>query len=305
MNDKNILSTSGSFEAFLKPNIDRPEFISRWLTERKIPHNMLELAGKKHIIVRFSSSSYDPRFRMKTLVAHHDRVENTPGANDNSAACFQLMLCAQRLNQLDSVTATPYPHNTRIIFTDGEEAAGDKGVSGQGSYRLGEGLRRLKMTDDDVFVFDACGRGDTLIVSTSGMNTRGKIGNNLDRVHAQATKIALKAAPGSWVQLPTPYSDNAGFIAAGIAAQVITILPHEEASLLLRGFGNSVVEQEKLMQIITGKGIRDPNNGSLVIPETWTLMHTQEDTAASLTPQAFTLMEKVLTIISKMLDPLP
>ena len=305
MNDLNTLPMSSMFEAFLKPSIDRPGFISSWLTSHTIPHSVLKLAGKKHIIVRFSSSAYDPRFRMKTLVAHHDRVENTPGANDNSAACFQLMLCALRLNQMDSVTSVPFPHNTRIIFTDGEEAAGEKGVSGQGSYSLGEGLRRLKMTDDDVFVFDACGRGDTLIVSTSGIHVRGKTGKNFDRVHAQATRIAVKVAPESWVQLPTPYSDNAGFLAAGIASQVITILPHEEASTLLKGFGNSIAEQEKMMQIITGKGLRDQNNGSVdVIPRTWTLMHTKDDTAESLTPQAFTLMESVLDTISRTLDPL-
>ena len=120
---------SSIFTSFLDPNLDRCAFISAWLGERSISHTIVELAGKKHIVVRFTSDAYDPRFRMKTLVAHYDRADGTPGANDNSAACFQLMLLAERLA---SPRVKSYgTHNVRIFFTDGEEAAGTGGIAGQ------------------------------------------------------------------------------------------------------------------------------------------------------------------------------
>src|SRR5512133_707767 len=103
------LPASSTFGAFLAPDLDRCAFISAWLRAREIRHSVVELAGKRHIVVRFADDAYDPRFRMKTLVAHYDRSECpegpkwpqgnqcSSGANDNSAACFQLMLFAERL----------------------------------------------------------------------------------------------------------------------------------------------------------------------------------------------------------------
>ena len=158
------IPASSTLEDFLAPGIDRGAFIGGWLSERDIAHSVIELAGKRHIIVNFPTGSNDPERRMKTLVAHYDRAERTPGANDNSAACFQLMLLAERLRNGRTLTErrSPIAHNVRIFFTDGEEAAGTCGITGQGSFALGEGLRKLGISDD-VYVFDACGRGDTIV----------------------------------------------------------------------------------------------------------------------------------------------
>jgi len=86
MSDQSIPASS-TFRAFLEPSINRCAFIEAWLRARDIPHTAVDLAGKRHIVVRFDPASYDPRFRMKTLVAHYDRMPGSPGANDNSAAC--------------------------------------------------------------------------------------------------------------------------------------------------------------------------------------------------------------------------
>ena len=43
--------------------------------------------------------------------------------------------------------------------------------------------------------------------------------------------ILREASPQKWMTLPVPYSDNAGFLACGIPAVAITMLPKEEASL--------------------------------------------------------------------------
>ena len=100
-------------------------------------------------------------------------------------------------------------------------------------------MKTLGLDDADVYVFDACGRGDVLVLSEAGLRgtkraTKGgsdatglarKAADLRDRTRA----IAREAAAGKWITLLTPYSDNAGFLAAGIAAQVITVLPRQEA----------------------------------------------------------------------------
>lgn len=313
MNRQTTLPASSTFEAFLQLNIDRCAFISSWLRAREIPHTVIELAKKRHIVVRFDSSAYDPRFRMKTLVAHYDRVPLTPGANDNSAACFLLMLHAERLaSQTVKAGARPYPHNIRIFFTDGEEGAGTKGIAGQGAFGLGSGFRKLKMTEDDVYVFDACGRGDTLILSTSGLSAGKSIKNKaapsgfndeLENLHERSASLALASESENWVRLPTPYSDNAGFIASGIPAQVFTVLPHEEASILLRALAGENPSKEIITAAITANKILEKKDRlNEIIPKTWRLMHTEEDSISTLTAPAFILIEKLLETITRTME---
>jgi len=309
---------SSIFTSFLAPGIDRCAFIASWLRARKIPHTVVDLAGKKHIVVRFASESYDGRFRIKTLVAHYDRADGTPGANDNSAACFQLMLLAERLasfapTRTSSRAEACEKHNVRIFFTDGEEAAGTKGIAGQGSFALGSGLRKLKMTGDDVYVFDACGRGDTLILSTAGMNKTGAMGERLIKLHERSAEIARAAASENWMRLHTPYSDNAGFLASGIASQVFTVLPHAEAATLELALKRECAPNEsendpqakKMLESALTKNqhtIGSVESLDPAIPHTWKLMHTANDSADTLTAQAFILMRKLLDEITKRKD---
>jgi hypothetical protein len=295
------------FSAFLAPNLDRCAFIDLWLRAREIPHTIVELAGKRHIVVRFATSSYDPRFRMKTLVAHYDRAAGSPGANDNSAACFQLMLFAERL-----MSAKYGCHNIRIFFTDGEEAAGTKGIAGQGAFALGSGFRKLKMTEDDVYVFDVCGRGDTLILSTAGMECKGAVGKSLTAIHEKATRLAQVTANERWMRLFTPYSDNAGFLAAGIASQIITVLPHQEAETLERAFISESADQPKkskkkhsVLEACIVKNRYDSENTqgfSSIIPKTWQLMHTKDDSENTLNIEAFGLIAHFLDTLASRIE---
>jgi len=292
---------SSTFEAFLGEGLDRCTFISAWLRARGIPHTAVELAGRRHLVVRFDQSAYDPRFRMKTLVAHYDRASGTPGANDNSAACFQLMLFAARLAAADAG-----PHNIRLFFTDGEEAAGTKGITGQGAFALGSGLRRLKMTEDDVYVLDACGRGDTLVLSTAGIDEHGRSPFSVKQqvLHERSVDLARRVSREHWVRLPTPYSDNAGFIASGIPAQVITVLPHNEAAALLHALATAPAERARLVRVITGNHrLEAGSTDTALIPETWRLMHTPQDATATLSAEAFRLVERLLTEIAARRDP--
>jgi hypothetical protein len=199
----------------------------------------------------------------------------------------------------------PAAHNIRIFFTDGEEAAGTQGIAGQGSFALGEGLRKLKITDDDVFVFDACGRGDTLVVSTAGIERSGAFGRRLADLNERTVSLARAVAPESWLRLPTPYSDNAGFLASGIASQVITVLPRGEAIALLAASESLGPEGKRRLGDVLARHGRDEGTRATAsvadaLPETWALMHTGRDNAASLTASAFRLMEAFLLALAEL-----
>ena len=277
------------FSAFLEPAADRCAFITERLAAQGIPYRTVTLQDKTHIVITYRQSAYNPRFKMKTLIAHYDRAAGTQGANDNSAACVQLLLFAQMLLQKRDA------HNIRIIFTDGEEAGAD-GIKNQGAYRLGQGLRVLSMQQDDIFVFDMCGSGDTLILSESGIYGRDtRKTAALSALHRRCRIYADAACRGRWLSLPTAYSDNAGLISAGLTAQVITVLPRAEAELLMRYMPRSEALQRS---IITNAHVPPDSPLAAVIPQTWQRMHTPQDSLETLTPQAFILVDKMLRYLA-------
>ena len=277
------------FNAFLEPAADRRAFITERLAAQGIPYRTVTLQDKTHIVITYRQSAYNPRFKMKTLIAHYDRAAGTQGANDNSAACIQLLLFAQTLLQKRDA------HNIRIIFTDGEEAGAD-GIKNQGSYRLGQGLRALSMQQDDIFVFDMCGSGDTLILSESGIYGRDtRKTAALSALHRRCRIYADAACRGRWLSLPTAYSDNAGLISAGLTAQVITVLPRAEAELLMRYMPRSEALQRC---IITNAHVPPDSPLAAIIPQTWQRMHTPQDRLETLTPQAFILVDKMLRYLA-------
>ncbi len=281
---------------FLKPETNRLAFLSAWLYSRSIEHTVVELAEKKHLVIRFAPAAYDSAFSRKTLIAHYDRAQDSPGANDNSAACFQLLLLAERLNRSQS------KHNICIVLTDGEEAAGSKGIASQGAYGLGTGMRALGLTDTDVYVLDGCGRGDTLIISDTG--TEGtlpkRILRHIEHIYSEAKGSAAEAADTKWMRIPTPWSDNAGLLAAGIASIVITVLPHAEAVILKQALESDQTTGVQLLQVLKTNP-RHCVRPELVhvIPRTWLMMHTKEDTAGSLQAGAFVLMARFLDALAR------
>ena len=306
------------FNAFLEPAADRRAFITERLAAQGIPYRTVTLQDKTHIVITYRQSSYNPRFKMKTLIAHYDRAAGTQGANDNSAACIQLLLFAQTLLHKQDA------HNIRIIFTDGEEAGAD-GIKNQGAYRLGQGLRALSMQQDDIFVFDMCGSGDTLILSESGIYGRDtRKTAALTALHRRCRIYADAACRGRWLSLPTAYSDNAGLISAGLTAQVITVLPRTEAELLMRymphpagkyllgnvhcagcnkSAGMEISANESAAQalqrcIITNAHVPPDSPLAAIIPQTWQRMHTPQDRLETLTPQAFILVDKMLRYLA-------
>lgn len=119
----------GDYSEFLKTDCDRKEFIQRKLLSYGLNSSVIVLDGKMHIYVDFPKSGYSPKYKIKTLVAHYDRVKGSSGANDNSSGVFALLEAAGRIAAMTDV------HNVRIIFTDGEED-GRYGIVSQGAFSL-------------------------------------------------------------------------------------------------------------------------------------------------------------------------
>ncbi len=310
------------FNSFIEPSCDRLAFLRLYLEKMGIPFSVIPLDNCNHIYIQFPERTYNPMFKMKTIIAHYDRAVSdngeyiTPGANDNSAAVFQVLLWAKRI--LDAPVHRSNACNVRIFLTDGEEIGN---AQNQGAFALAGLFKKMRLSNDDVFVLDGCGRGDVLAVSNAGRSTKASAMfiKRFDELFEKTCKLARDSAKGNWITIPVPYSDNAGFIANGIPAVALTVLPSDEASLYMR----NLQRDKNLSNAIMTKGVAahgagflamdsqstsasiaalrdaniDPAEALLMsekLPRTWRMMHTEHDSGASLTEQAFIIMAKFL-----------
>ena len=299
------MESHGDFQKFIAPNCDRRQFILDMLKDFGVPAVPLSLEGAHHILVKFPPTAYNPQYKMKTVLAHYDRVDTSPGANDNSAAVFQIIYWARRLLRF------PGFHNVQIIFSDGEEMGGSEGVSEQGAFGIATKFRSLGLTQQDVYAFDCCGRGDFVILSQAG---KGKGSIPFQRQFnslVERTEDLIKSVAGrKWAPLPVPYSDNAGFLACGIPAVAITLLPAQEVVSYLRelkqhpGLQAAVMKSSQELEVGARK-IKplEPYQVQEKMPMTWRLLHTEYDNLASLTPESFPLMEALLDALAKARTP--
>ena len=250
-----------AFKDFISPDCDRAAFIQNYLKAAGLEAPIMQMEGKNHIYVKFPQTQYNPMFRIKTVIAHYDRFPGSPGANDNSTAVFCLMEWAK------SVVECSTFHNIRLIFTDGEEL-GSGGIAEQGAFSLAQVFRRLGITNDDIYVFDCMGRGDVPILTQTNFPPKTPAGfvKQFSALEQRAASLLQASANGRWFSLPCNYSDNASFIANGIPAVAITMLPSAEVTVVTRG----------------------------EIPQTWQLLHTAGDNLASLTPQSFAIFYNIL-----------
>ncbi len=290
-------SQSPHFKAFLESGIDRFEFISSFLKERGVSSSAISFSTGKHMMVNFSKKAYNKRYRNRVFVAHYDREKMSPGANDNSAACYILMRFAVYLSTLR------YPHNITIIFTDSEEAGKD-GIQKQGSYKLALGLHNLGFENADIYIFDMCGRGDALIFSLSGIYGReaGKT-SSLQALHKRAVFSAHSLAIPYFSML-TAYSDNAGFVAAGLNAQLVTVLPMKEACVLAKYLGGERDELYAKVLDVVLKNERIPSSSKIsqIVPTTWQFMHSPQDSIETLTDATFHLVFSYMKKISATME---
>ena len=258
-----------AFKEFISPNCDRAAFIQAYLKAGGVDSAVMALEGKNHIYVRFPPQQYNPMFRIKTVIAHYDRIGI--GANDNSAAVFCLMEWA-RGQALRQAQAPQAPHNIRLIFTDGEEL-GAGGITEQGAFPLAQTFRKLGIINDDIYVFDCMGRGDVPILGAAKLapNVPTRFLTAYSELEDRAKQLLKSVANRKWFTLPISYSDNASFIANGIPAVVITMLPSSEVH-----------------QILESK-----------LPDTWKFLHTPNDNFDSLDPAAFEIFFKIINQLAK------
>lgn len=288
----NAVLNSALLKKLIEKNSERLNVLTNFFTENKIPFNVINLKNHKHCVLRFDKNFYTKHFATKTLIAHYDRCGNEFGANDNSAACVQLAFFAKELLHEKNT------HNIQLIFTAGEEL-NKKSLSAQGAFWLGLGLRELGLHAEQlVLVFDLCGRGDTLVFSDAGIFLR-KEENTASLKKTQ--KLAVKLADENKLPhmiLPTAFSDNAGLLACGVNAQLITVLPKSEAEkfqTLLQ------VLREKLpiekfndfVKKVILESYETPESTNIK-PTTWKLSHTKHDNVESLNVEAFALVSRFL-----------
>ncbi|MDR0602558.1 MAG: Zn-dependent exopeptidase M28 [Treponema sp.] len=217
------------------------------------------------------------------LVAHYDRVEGSSGANDNSAAVFMLLKTAVRLGK----QGTSY---WIIILTDKEELSAEEGPKDQGAFSLAGYLRRGGLGDARIFIFDACGVGNTIVISsTTDHLLRNEEGRGIIRARQliqDLRDLALDTAHYfTWDRVliaPTPFSDDAGFLRAGLPAQTITALPPDEAA--------SYASLLRLRPEFTGillSGTPQNTADRLLIPKTWRTLNGPSDSYLRLTPEHY------------------
>lgn len=280
------------YREFLEAGSNRRDFIVSWLSERGVKAVVLPIDGHEHIYVVFPKESYSPFFKIKTVIAHYDIFPGSPGANDNSSSVYALMNWAVKLSKSGA------QHNVRLIFTDGEElGAGGNGtsISDQGAFGLASVFRRLGIVDDDVFVFDCVGRGTVPVLCRNGIIGKGnpKFTKRFAALKEKVQNLLHCASGGNFVTLPVSYSDNAGFLACGIASVAVTMLPSQEASVYMYNLMNYPWLENFICKGIVPGGI-DRKSAELLLPETWRRLHTAKDDLESIDENSFTVMERIL-----------
>jgi hypothetical protein len=272
------------FREFIDLKADRFAILNELLTEAGLKHSVVTLAGNRHffVIPEPPEEEYLTR-RLTVLAAHYDRTPGSPGANDNSAAVFLLIETAMKLMR-DKV------NNWLIIFTDKEELGPGESIQDQGAYSLASAFKDAGMEKARIFSFDACGTGDTLIISTTANYLlKDESGAGSDRIRTaiqELRKTALDTARNlnmeKVILSPTPFSDDAGFFRAGLAAQTITVLPSRECS----AFISALRQNPGLADALVNRKVQEDQKHNH-IPETWRALNSPRDSHLRLTPEHF------------------
>ncbi|MBN1797780.1 MAG: M28 family peptidase [Spirochaetales bacterium] len=283
---------------FCASDCNRFNYLTSYLLQNKIPHTISSLAGSNFIIIKYDTVHYDPKnYYIKTLVAHYDRKEGTPGANDNSAAVFQLLELALFLKQ-----SKIQHHNVQMVLSDHEETSNSDQIKEQGTYKLGMALKRLKITNCVFFNFDMCGVGDTLILSEAGerlledhRKTRTEVYTKLKLLRSYTVGLLETIKQGQYLSIRTPFSDNLGLLLQGYPAMQICVLPYEEAAQYQQNLETLKGKMQRLRgrtNAVDARSVRQKY--SAIQPLTWRIRHTRDDTVDRLSPEAFKLMHLLL-----------
>jgi len=282
------------FREFISPKADRFTILKEIVEEAKLNHKVLEIAGNRHLVIAPPPSEDKPLRRAPfILVAHYDRAPGSPGANDNSVGVFLLLETAAKIQNSDA-------KNWLVIFTDKEELDSGQSVMAQGAYTLALGLKNLKMENAKIFCFDACGTGDTMVISTTAdyLLKKDEGGKKTRKAILELQKTALATARNLGMAKvllsPTPFSDDLGFLRAGLAAQTITMLPSTECIPLVA----ALRKNPRLAEAFINAELRQKSHAKY-IPETWRYLNSPSDSYLRLTPEHFHAVARFAAALCK------
>jgi hypothetical protein len=277
------------FTDFIAPGADRYSILAELLEEMGFGYSSIALDTPKggqlrHFLVfPQRGQGFHPGGLPTVLAAHYDRAAGSPGANDNSAAVFMLLLAARKMREEQQ-------RNALIIFTDKEELAHGESIRDQGSYGLAKKLRKTALRDCRYFIFDACGSGDTLVISTmadhllrnEGGYKAARRRRTVKALRDDALQTARQIGMEKVLLAPTPFSDDAGFLRAGLAAQTITMLPSPEAAAL----ASLLRTKPECINALINRDAQKTGE-ELPLPETWRIFNSPADGPERLTPENF------------------
>lgn len=154
--------------------------------------------------------------RTLVLVAHHDAVPGSPGANDNAASVAILLTLLERL-----AAAPPAGARVRLLFPACEEL----GYLGARAYVRDAALDGIA----GVLSLELCGVGDTLAIWDAATETPF-----LATVRGALEGLGRRADESYHVvgRIPVFGSDHRAFAAAGIPAYGVTMVPAAQAQAL-------------------------------------------------------------------------
>ena len=284
------------FFDFIAPESDRFTVLLKHIKNIGLNLVIIPIEGNRHFFIfppavnlKLSAGDLFPFSGQSPVVltAHYDRIPGSPGANDNSAAVFQLLKAA-------IILSSQKTNHWIIIFTDKEELQNGEGIQKQGSFSLAKKLKKWGLGNARVFNFDASGTGETFVISTTadyllrnqsreGLQwTRIKIDNLREHVLTCARTLNLK----NLLLFPIPFSDDAGFLRGGIPVQTITMLPAAEAS----SFASLLQIRPEFADMVIAGSVTNAADRQLV-PETWRCINRPTDNHIRLTPEHY---EKVV-----------
>jgi hypothetical protein len=280
------------FNFFLAPKADRYKALLLTVEKLKLNSIVITVEGNRHIFI-FPQGKKSKRPAENALpfmgespymlVAHYDRVEGSPGANDNSIAVFHLLRAAILLEQKKL-------ENWIIVFTDKEELVSGESFETQGSFTLAQKFKSWGLEKVKIYNFDACGSGDTFVFSNIADTILGnnespniiKVNNEIQQLKRHALETARHLRIEKVLMAPLPFCDDMGFLRAGFAAQTVTMLPSDEASR----FEEVLRNHPEFTNLLISGGMKNSGARDL-LPATWKNLNSPEDTPDRLTPEHF------------------
>jgi hypothetical protein len=243
-----------------RPNAEREAALARYLEARSVGFARQRFAtfeGRgENFAVDVGSGA-----RVLLLIAHHDAVPGSPGANDNAAAVGILLSLLERVR-------VPAGLRVRFLFTACEEL----GYLGARAWAGGAALGEIA----GVLSLELCGVGDSLAVWDAADETPF-----LGCVRGALESLGLTSDAGYHVvgRIPLFGSDHRAFAAAGVPAYGLTVVPSTEAAAL-RQFVFSPV--------------RSAFRHLIRRPVPFDTYHTPRDSGATLEPRALQVVVRAL-----------